>query len=46
MFSHVFHSFSKSCIIHELKKIFKNNFLVVFLDMYLYQYMILAKHFY
>ena len=41
MLSHLFHSFSKNCIIHQLKKFF---FKIIFCS-FSNQYMILAKHF-
>ena len=45
IFSHIFHSFSKNCIIHHLKKIaFKAIFCFLRLDQYSYQYMVLANH--
>ena len=46
MSSHIFHSFSKNCIIHQFKKIFlRIIFSFIFLDLYSYQYLVLAKHF-
>ena len=39
MFFHIFHSFSKNCVIHKLKRSFSKLFFAFFQDM------ILAKHF-
>ena len=46
MFSHIFDSFFKNCITHQLKKSFSRLFfLLYFLDLCLNQYIVLAKHF-
>ena len=46
MFSHIFHSFTKNCIIHELKSVFQNHILLFLIDQYSHEHLILAKHFY
>ena len=42
--SHIFHKFSKNCIFYQLKKkIFQNQFLLLFIVLFSYQYMVLTK---
>ena len=46
MVFHIFHIFSKNCIIHQLKKIFfKISFLLFFLGLCASQYTILVNHY-